>query len=284
MVMDEQRMASLAGKGIKLGGGLIVALVLIFGSTYTVDQGRYGVVTRYGETVRVEQEGLHLKVPFLESVKIMPSSVITSTFANMAAVSKDIQEISTTVNVQYTIPPAKVKSIYKDYREDVKTLEANLVTPVVQSVVKRVVSGFAAEELITHRATVEDAVTKELSARLGSNGLLVRKVELVNFGFSPKFTEVVEDKVVAKQRVLTEQSLLEQNKVQAERKVVEAEAEAKATRVRADAEAYQLLQQQKSVTDLTIRLRLAEAEMIKAQNWRPNVISDGAVNVQTGGK
>lgn len=270
----------------KIFAAVVAFLILLSAASYTVGAGEYGVVTRFGKVINVTQEGLHFKAPFVDDVNMLPSSVVTTQEDNVLAVSSDMQDVSTVVNVQFTIPPSSVPAVYKNYR-NVKALNDNLVRPVIQSVTKEIVARFPAVDLVGDRKRVDREVTQTLSERLNkASGLTVQKVEMVNFGFSDSFTKAIEEKVVAGQAVQTEKQMLERKKVEAERLVVEAEAQAKATRARADAEAYQLAQQSKSVSDLTIRLReaqalqdLADAEKLKAQNWRPEVISGGPVQV-----
>ncbi len=52
---------------------LIPVVILFFTSYYTVAPDEVGVVTRFGKLVRIEQPGLHFKIPFgIESVRKVP--------------------------------------------------------------------------------------------------------------------------------------------------------------------------------------------------------------------
>ena len=46
----------------------LIALSALLGATYVVEQGRYGLVQRFGQIISVAQPGLHFKTPFLDSV------------------------------------------------------------------------------------------------------------------------------------------------------------------------------------------------------------------------
>ena len=56
-------------RGIVVGVIIIVALFLSF---YTVEPEEVGVVQRFGEFVRVAESGLNYKIPFAETVEIVP--------------------------------------------------------------------------------------------------------------------------------------------------------------------------------------------------------------------
>ncbi|MGF1668934.1 MAG: FtsH protease activity modulator HflK [Balneolaceae bacterium] len=56
-------------KGILIG---IAAVILLFTSFYTVEPEEVGVVQRFGEFVRIAEPGLNYKIPFAETVEIVP--------------------------------------------------------------------------------------------------------------------------------------------------------------------------------------------------------------------
>src|SRR5687768_16738359 len=47
---------------------VIVGLILLFGSFFTINQGYIGVVTMFGKYRRIVRPGLNLKIPILETV------------------------------------------------------------------------------------------------------------------------------------------------------------------------------------------------------------------------
>ncbi|HNI09406.1 MAG TPA: SPFH domain-containing protein, partial [Thiobacillaceae bacterium] len=57
---------------------LVVALVVLILSVYTVDQREAAMVFRLGEIVRINKEpGLYLKMPFVENVRYFDTRVLT---------------------------------------------------------------------------------------------------------------------------------------------------------------------------------------------------------------
>lgn len=253
----------------------ILGLVILFGSTYVVEQGNIGVVTRYGQIQSVNDPGLHMKLPIIDSVMDMPASLQTVEIT-ATAVSRDIQQVQTRVNVQFSIPAGSMKYAFVNYRNDVKALTAAIIMPAVESDTKTITARYTADELITKREQVQSELKALLAKTLKeSGGLLLVKVQVTDFGFSPDFTKSVEDNVVAERAVKTAQQVFERERVLAQQKVTDAKADADATRIRADAEAYEIKKQNENATELTVRLREADAKIAAAENmrnWRPTVI------------
>lgn len=253
----------------------LVLLSAAFGSTYVIEPGRLGVIQRFGEIVNVSPPGLHFKAPFIDDVIEIPSSLQTVP-VNTTSVSKDIQEIQTQLNVQYSIPVNAMEDIYTNYRGDIQSLNNAVITPGTEGVTKAVTARFTAEELISQRERVAVELKEALSKHLAQNaGVALAKIDITHFGFSPSFTEAIEAKVVAEQAVLTETQNLERRKVSAQQKVAEATADAEAIRLRADAESYAIQKQNQHASDINVRMREAEAKIKAAEamaGWKPNVI------------
>lgn len=264
----------------------LILLCALLGSTYVVDPGRVGVVTRFGQIVSTTTEGLHFKFPFVDDVTEIASSLQTLQ-VNTTSMSKDIQEVQTKVNVQYSIPSSQMNDIYTNYRGDRQSLDQAVVGPGVEAILKSVTARYTAEELISKREQVSVELKDSLSAHLKRNaGLTVAKVDITDFSFSKTFTDSIEAKVVAEQAVLTEQQNLARQQVSAQQAVATAKADAEAIKLRADAEAYAIQKQNQYATEMNVRMREAEAKIKTAealQEWRPNVIG-GTPLIQTGEK
>ena len=50
-----------------LGGIGIILLVLLFWNGYTVDTGEVAIISNFGKVSKIETEGLHFKIPFVQS-------------------------------------------------------------------------------------------------------------------------------------------------------------------------------------------------------------------------
>lgn len=170
-----------------------------------------------------------------------------------SAVSKDLQTVSSTVAVNYRLLSDKSPEMYKNVGMDYQMV---LITPAVQECMKSATAKYTAEELITERAAVGEAVKSALDSKLNSYGIYIEKFNIVNFDFSEEFNNAIEAKQVAEQNLLktkTEQEqAIEIANADAKRKVIAADAQAEATLKEAEAraEANRLLEE--SLTDKVI--------------------------------
>lgn len=216
-------------------GVVIFAIIIIFmfESVVVVEAGHRGVVLYVGAVEnRVLGEGLHFIIPFVEQV--VPMEVRTLKFqADASAASNDLQEVQTTIALNFHIDPNSTNVIYQQLGIDYAD---RLIAPTIQEAVKANVAKFDAEELITKRAEAKAAIDQAISNTLKPRGIITETVFITDFSFSQAFASQVESKVVAFQKFLTEQNNLKAIQVIANQTVVQANASARANVARANGE------------------------------------------------
>lgn len=211
--------------------GVIVLLFFVFGSWTIIDAGERGVVLRMGNVSRVIDPGFHFKLPFIEGVRTF--TVRTETIERTAgSASKDLQSVSTTIVLNYSLVPENVGSIYTEIGTDYL---AKVVDPAIQDVVKAATAQFNAEELITRRPEVKDVIESLLKARLANYHIIVQNANIVDFQFSAQFDEAVEAKVTAEQLALKAEQDLARVEFEAQQRIEQAKGEAEAIRIQAQA-------------------------------------------------
>ncbi len=211
----------------------VVIVVVMFESVVVVEAGHRGVVLYVGAVEnRVLGEGIHFIIPFAEQV--VPLEVRTLKYiANAAAASNDLQEVQTTIALNYHISPDKANIIYQQLGDDYAD---RIIAPTIQESVKASVAKFNAEELITKRATAKAVIAETIANTLSGRNIVVETVFITDFSFSPEFAKQIESKVVAYQKYLTEQNNLLAVKVVANQTVVQAQASARSNVARANGE------------------------------------------------
>lgn len=215
--------------GWGLGG--MLALIILFGSWTIVSPGEVGVIIRLGSINRTVSQGFNLKIPLIESVD--KTNIQTQKEQTEAdAASSDLQNVQTTIAVNYNVTPDKVADLYAKVGTN---FGATIIDPAIQEVVKSVTAKFTAEELITKRAEVTDDVKNQLIQKLQSNDITVSSVSIVNFNFSKSFNEAIEAKVTAEQNALAAKNKLDQVKYEADQRIAEANGEAQAIKIQATA-------------------------------------------------
>ena len=222
-----------AGIGSIIGVVVIVAS-LIIGSFTTVPAGHRGVVIRFSAvTGGILNEGLQVKLPFIDSVEKM--SVQTQKYeADSFAVTNDLQDVNTTIALNWHLDPTMAAEVYRTL--GLQFIE-RVAAPAIQETIKQVTAKYNAEDLILRRDEVKAAITDSLSNRLLERGIITETVSITNFQFSATFTAAIEAKVAAEQSVLEALNKLEQVKVEAQQREAEAKGEADARIAKAIGEA-----------------------------------------------
>jgi prohibitin 2 len=250
----------------------IVILVVMFESVVVVEAGHRGVVLYVGAVEnRVLAEGIHFIIPFAEQV--IQLEVRTLKFeANASAASNDLQEVQTTIALNYHISPTQANIIYQQLGVDYAD---RIIAPTIQESVKASVAKFNAEELITKRATAKAVIAESIANTLGARDIVVETVFITDFKFSQAFASQVESKVVAFQKFLTEQNSLLAIKVIANQTVVQAQATARANVAKANGESQ-------AIRIITVQLKQSPTylQWLSINRWNgqlPYALGSGAV-------
>ena len=225
-------------KGIALIVAAILLLIVALNSFTIVPAGHTGVVLTMGEVSKTSYDaGFHFKIPFVQKVETMSNKIqVYETPAS--AVSKDLQTVNSSIAVNYRLSSAKSSSMFEEVGTDYRAV---LIAPAVQECMKSATAKYTAEELITERQAVGDAVKTSLDARLNDYGVFIEKFNIVNFDFTDEFNNAIEAKQVAEQNLLKTETEQKQVKLiaqtEADKKVIAAKAEAEAILAQAQAQA-----------------------------------------------
>jgi prohibitin 2 len=250
--------------------GIIVVIIVIgllmLHPWVQVGAGERGVVLNFGAVQDyVLGEGLHFRIPVMQRVALMDVKVQKS-LTSAAASSSDLQEVSSEVALNYHIIPDKANIVYQTIGIHFKE---RIIDPAVQEMVKAVTARYTAEELITKRPAVSEAMRATLSERLKDYNINVNAFSIVGFSFSKIFMEAIESKQTAEQLALKARRDLERIKIEAEQKVTAATAEAESLRL-----------QRANISMDLIELRKVEANLKAIDKWNgilPQVTGGGPV-------
>ena len=220
-------------KLIIYGVGAVVALIvlLLINPLFIIEAGERGIVLRFGAVDRVVDEGVHWRTPFVEKIREIDVKTQVET-VKAASASKDLQTVSTEVALNYNLQPDKVGDLWKGVGSEYKT---RIIDPAILDEVKAATALYTAEELITKRHEVREAILLALKERLIKHFVEVVNVSLTDFDFSATFNTAIEAKVTAEQNALAAKNKLEQVKFEAEQRISQARGEAEAIRIQAQA-------------------------------------------------
>lgn len=246
----------LARKSIELvvvGIAILIALITFFNSITTVPTGHAGIKTRFGKVQNeVITEGLNIKVPFIEKIVKIDCRTQKIEVANATA-TKDLQEVTFTIAVNYNITKETANEMYKTTGTDFQNV---ILNPSILESIKAVTAQYKAEELITKRGEVSNKMQETLKEKIEAKGFNVVDFNIIDLDFSAEYNQAIEKKQVAEQQAQQAQYELEKARVENEKKIENAEAEAKVMEL-----------QNSQITDRTLKLKELENQSALIQKW-----------------
>jgi regulator of protease activity HflC (stomatin/prohibitin superfamily) len=225
---------------IKMGAiiTIVVLAVIVVGvgftSVKTITSGSKGVLLQWGKVSDILDEGLHIIMPFRDSIIIMNTQTQLVTSVDQSCGTFDIQEVFVDIAVNYRLNPLAVDVIYTDLRQD---YASRIVRPNVEESIKATTSDFTAEELLQKRESVKSLFKEILTERLLAYNIDVVDVAITNYRFNQQFLDATNNKVIALQEAERAKNDLDTIKWEAQQQVIQAEAAANATIATATAEA-----------------------------------------------
>ncbi|MGF9910852.1 prohibitin family protein [Brevibacillus porteri] len=243
---------------------ILVALVLLGTQSFTIiSAGHSGVVLQLGAVQpKVLQEGMHFKIPFIQTVVPMEVRVQKSEMSQTSA-SRDLQTVSTTIAVNHHLDAENVNKLYQQVGLE---YNSRIVDPAIAESFKAVTAQYTAEELVSKRSEVSQKVKEVLHKKLANYNIILDEINIREFTFSDEFNRAIESKQVAEQQALKSKLDLERIKIEKEQEITRAEAQAQALRL-----------QKQEVTPELIQLRQIEAQLEAIRKW------DGKLPNVTGG-
>ena len=233
--------------------GVSLLFFMILKPWVQIGAGERGIVLHFGAVQPlVLGEGLHFRVPIMMQVVRMDVKVQKAT-TDATASSSNLQEVSSTVAINYHIMPDKANIVYQSIGIEFKD---RIIDPAVQEVVKAVSARYSAEDLITKRSAVSDAMKSTLTERLFAHNIAVDALSIVGFSFSKIYMDAVESKQTAEQLAMKAQRDLERIKIEGEQKIASAKAEAEALRL-----------QRENISPDLLELRKIEANLEAIKKW-----------------
>jgi regulator of protease activity HflC (stomatin/prohibitin superfamily) len=248
-------------------------LILVLGTILltpfvVVNAGERGVVMQFGKVQeKILGEGIHVIIPIVNTVKNLSVRVQNQEISAEAS-SKDLQDVFTDVALNWHIIPEQANAIFQQIGDGNQIVE-KIINPAVEEVLKAVMAGYTAEEIITNREEVKAGVDDLLTTRLANYHVAVDDISLVHVHFSERFRDAVEAKQIAEQEAKRAEFVALKAIKQAETMVNLAKGEAEAQRLVRETLTPELLQKQ------TIE---------KWDGELPKIVSEGGKEVLSLGK
>lgn len=242
---------------IKLGiiiSIVILILIILPFCISIIPSGNVGIKVRFGKVQNtVLEEGLHLKIPFIDSIKKMDCKTMRCEAITEGS-SKDLQKISNTnIVINYSLDKSKAKDIYKNVGSD---YAQKILYPSIEDSIKQGMSRYTSDELITKRNEVSDTILTILKEKIEDKGINIEQVNIIDLSFSAEFDKAIEEKQIVEQQTQKAQYELEKAKVENETKLEKAKADA------------QVMQEQNTqITEQYLKLKELENMSKAIEKW-----------------
>jgi regulator of protease activity HflC (stomatin/prohibitin superfamily) len=205
----------------------------------------------------------------------------TADFPTVKSFSGDQLEMQIDIMIRWRLDPANVKKLYENLPQ--KNWKNDVIASIAREQVRLVTKDFNTIETIERRdfvaQAIREAIWNKLSTSLPLAGALTDfEFELRNIGYPTKYTEAIEDKLVAEQQKIEadfqKQIVIINANANAERITIEAAARANATIIEANAtrEAIELVLEAAGA-DPSNETRVAELYLVvqTLQNIAPDI-------------
>lgn len=205
----------------KLNVVLIIFLASVLMNCSVIRQGEIGMKRKLGKLdQKILQPGAVGYNPFVTRIIKMPIRTMNMEIsANLP--SKEGLNVTAVISILYRIVPDKAPSIIENIGVG---NEANVISSVFRSSASDVCSRFFAKDMHSaQRATIEREITEQMSKILLPRGFEMEAVLLKNIALPAGLARAVEEKLEAEQGAQRMEFLLDREKREAQRKIIEAE-------------------------------------------------------------
>lgn len=232
----------------------IIVTILLLDSFYTINEQEQAVLTTFGVAKSVTQPGLHFKIPFVQSVEKVNTTIKgirigydengNSIDSESLMITKDYNFVNVDFYLEYRFSDP-IKAVYASDRPE------EILKNLAQSCIRRVIGQYTVDDVLTTGKTEIQAVIKEeMIKELEANDIGVTLVNITIQDSEPPTVEVMEAfKNVETAKQAKETTINNANKYANEKLP---EATAKVDQIIKDAEAKQ-----------TQRINEANAEVAK---------------------
>ncbi len=199
--------------------GVAIVLAAIASTVRVVPAGYAGVVDFFG---RVSPQPLTSGINFVNPLaRVINISVRTQEEKEtMSVPSKEGLNVSLDVSVLYRLDPAKAVEVYRTigpHYEDV------VLKPQFRAAARGVTVGHEAKALYTsEREVLTQVISESLRGLSGDRGIIIERILLRAITLPPTVSNAIEQKLKAEQEAERMKFILDREKLEAERKRVEA--------------------------------------------------------------
>jgi regulator of protease activity HflC (stomatin/prohibitin superfamily) len=221
---------------VGIGVAVVVLLLIVFSTYFTIDQGERGVILHNGAIAGEAEPGLHFKMPIITSIEKISVQIQKESFARtaegdarMQAYSRDQQPATIALSVNYHVTDAS--AVYAQYGS-LAGMESRVINPKTYEQLKNVFGQFDAADAIQKRASLNAEVYAAIRSAV-RGPVVIDSVQIEDISFSTQYEAAVE----ARMQAVVKQQQAEADK---QKRIIDADASAYEVKAAADAKAHQI--------------------------------------------
>jgi len=226
-----------------LFGGLAAVLLawLFFASVQIVDAGETGVYSLFGKVKDNElRSGFHLVIPL---AKVTRMSIRTEEYTMsitqgegqrygadaITSLTKEGLSVDLDMTVLYRLQEEKASDVYRELGEE---YDEKIIRPTIRTAIRDVIAQYEAKDIYSEKR--EEAalqIQEQLAVTLVERGITVENVLLRNVALPSNLANAIQEKLQAEQEAQKYDFILEKEKKEKERKIIEAEGQRDAQKI-----------------------------------------------------
>ena len=241
---------------------LMLYISLLFASCAVVRPGEVGVKQKLGKlSDKVSGQGPVWYNPL--TTRVVKASVQTTNLElSLNLPSKEGLSINSNISILYKAQKNKVPDLIKTFGLEYEDIISN----VFRSAAADVCAQYFAKDMHSGmRANIEQAILDKMNVTLKKDGIEIESVLMKNIALPPGLASSIEQKLQAEQEALRMEFVLQQAKLEADRKIIEAKGVRDAQLILSE-----------GLTDQIIKIRSIEAfQELSKTNSSKIIITDG---------
>ena len=259
--MDQRKLARLIGLGVLV----LILFALLSNTTFlTIDPGHKGVIfKRFGgglDKEKIYDQGFHVIAPW--NKMYVYDVRIKEAFEQMEVLSKNGLTIKVDLSFRYNPQLNKVGMLHDEIG---KSYLQSIIIPEVRSATREVIGKYLPEELYSSkREAIQDEIYQRTKNEVEPKYLVIDAILIREVTLPITLQEAIERKLKEEQSTLEYEYLLEKERKEAERKVIEAQAKADANNIL-----------NASLTDRILKDKGIEATILLSQSPNSKVVIIG---------
>jgi regulator of protease activity HflC (stomatin/prohibitin superfamily) len=229
---------------IVLGGLAVLIIVLLAKTILIIDAGEMAVIfNQVSGDLSTRYPGTNILIPGLQKEVMYDTRAQTYTMAATYAegepkgddaietLTKDGQIVKMDLSVRFHIDPTRLTNLHREIGPDYIN---KVVRPEIRNQIRLAVSAYPVTEVYTEkRQEIQFQTQDNIRRKFKASYLILDEVLIRNIRFSTEFEKAIEQKQIAQQEAQRMQYVLDKERQEKDRKIIEAQGEAESIRLKA---------------------------------------------------